>query len=367
MWHREAMDAWLELPLRLSPNRVYRFYRGGAQLDAFRGAAEPVDTEFPEDWVGSITPAINPPAHTYPGEGLSVVEAGGQRLTLADLLARDPESVVGREVVARYGPTTALLVKLLDAGSRLPVHGHPTREFARHVLHSQFGKAEAWIVLKTRQLPGQLSPRVWLGLRDAVSRDQLAEWIGRQDTDAIHGAMNEFEVRAGDAVFVRPGLLHATGAGVFLIETQEPTDFSIVAETAGYPIAAEEAHLGLGWDTMLDCFDRTALRGAALEEVRPRPTRLGGQHDGAWLEEDLLGTQSHPYFRAHRLTVRDAVAWPYAGVYAVLIVTGGQGVAETAHGRLELRRGDTLAMLAATAPTTIRGEVELVVAMPGLA
>jgi mannose-6-phosphate isomerase len=361
------MDAWLELPLRLSPNRVYRFYRGGAQLDAFRGAAGPVDTEFPEDWVGSVTPAINPPAHTYPGEGLSVVEAGGQRVTLADLLARDPEAVAGREVVSRYGPTTALLVKLLDAGSRLPVHGHPTREFARHVLHSQFGKAEAWIVLSTRQLPGQLSPRVWLGLRDAVSRDQLAEWIGRQDTDAIRGAMNEFEVRAGEAVFVRPGLLHATGAGVFLIETQEPTDFSIVAETAGYPIAAEEAHLGLGWDTMLDCFDRTALRGTALEEVRPRPTRLGGQPDGAWLEEDLLGAQSHPYFRAHRLTVRDAVAWPYAGIYAVVVVTGGQGVAETTHGRVELRRGDTLAMLAATAPTTIRGEVELVVAMPGLA
>jgi mannose-6-phosphate isomerase len=361
------MDAWLELPLRLTPNRVYRFYRGGAQIDAFRGHTEPVDTEFPEDWVGSVTPAINPPEHTYPGEGLSVVEVGGQRVTLADLLARDPEAVAGREVVARYGPTTALLVKLLDAGSRLPVHGHPTREFARHVLHSQFGKAEAWVVLSTRQLPGQLSPRVWLGFREAVSRDQLAEWIGRQDTGAIRGAMNQFEVRAGDAVFVRPGLLHATGAGVFLIEAQEPTDFSIVAEYEGYPITPDEAHMGLGWDAMLDCFDRTALGGAALEAVRPRPIRLSGGDATPWLEEDLLGAQSHAFFRAHRLTVKGAADWPYAGIYGVVIVTGGQGVAETAHGHIELRRGDTLAMLAGTAPTTIRGDIELVVAMPGLA
>ena len=39
VWHRRAMDKLLELPLRLTPNRVYRFYRGGAQLDAFRGVA----------------------------------------------------------------------------------------------------------------------------------------------------------------------------------------------------------------------------------------------------------------------------------------------------------------------------------------
>jgi mannose-6-phosphate isomerase class I len=118
---------------------------------------------------------------------------------------------------------------------------------------------------------------------------------------------------------------------------------------------------------MLDCFDRSALGGEALEAVRPRPARLSGGGATAWLEEDLLGAQSHAFFRAHRLTVKGVVEWPYSGIYAVVIVTGGQGVAETVHGRIELRRGDSLAMLAATAPTTIRGDVELVVAMPGLA
>lgn len=104
------MDGLLELPLRLSPNRVYRFYQGGAQLDAFRGTPDPVDTEFPEDWVGSITPAVNPPEHTRPGEGLSTVEVDGVTRTLAELLAERPEDVAGREVVARYGVTTSLLV-----------------------------------------------------------------------------------------------------------------------------------------------------------------------------------------------------------------------------------------------------------------
>ena len=358
------MNELLELPLRLSPNRVYRFYRGGAQIDAFRGASAPADSEFPEDWVGSVTPAINPPEHTHPGEGLSTVEVAGQAHTLADLLAADPVAVAGADVVARYGPTTALLVKLLDAGSRLPIHGHPTRDFARHILHSQFGKAEAWVVLATRQIPGQPSPRVWLGFREDVSRDQLADWIGRQDTEALRAAMHEFEVAPGDAVFVRPGLLHATGAGVFLIEAQEPTDFSVVAEHQGFPIAPDEAHLGLGWGTMLDCFERRAVSGADLAALRPQPSRIAGDESRGWLEEDLLGVQSHAFFKANRLTVRGSADWPHAGVYSVVIVTQGKGVARTAHGEVELRRGDTLAILAGTAPTTIAGELELVAAMP---
>ena len=359
------MDKLLELPLRLSPNRVYRFYRGGAQIEAFQGAPGPADSEFPEDWVGSVTPAVNPPEHTRDGEGLSTVEVAGRTWSLAELLAQSPELVAGREIVARYGPTTALLVKLLDAGSRLPIHGHPTREFARHILHSQFGKAEAWVVLATRQIPGQLSPRVWLGFREEVARDQLAEWIERQDTDAIRTAMNEFEVRPGDAVFVRPGLPHATGAGVFLIEAQEPTDFSVVAEYRGYPIAPDEAHLGLGWDTMLDCFDRSAVTGPALAALSPRPTRIAGSEsaglDGGGparrAEPRLLpGALACPSVDRQRGRTRASTrssssprarAWP-----------------QTAHGHVQLQRGDTLAILAGTAETTISGDLELVAAMP---
>jgi mannose-6-phosphate isomerase len=333
-------------------------------MDAFRGLPDPRDVDRPEDWVGSVTAAANPPEHTFPGEGLSSVEVEGRTVRLADLLAEAPELVAGPEIVARYGATTALLVKLLDAGSRLPVHGHPTREFARRVLDSQFGKAEAWVVLATRQAPGQPSPRVWLGFREDLTRGELAGLIEAQDGEAIRAAMNEFPVAAGDAVFVRPGLAHATGAGVFLVEAQEPTDFSIVAEYVGYAIDPEQAHLGLGWGTMLDCFDRGAVSGATLAALHPRPVGVAGDDARGWQLEDVLGEQSHPFFRIERLTVRDSAPWPSPGRYAVVIVTEGSGYAETAHGRLPIQRGDTLAVLGGTAETMIGGEVELLVSTP---
>ena len=81
-------------------------------------------------------------------------------------------------------------------------------------------------------------------------------------------------MRPGDALFVRPGLPHAIGGGVFLAEVQEPTDFSVHAEYRGFPIAEEAAHMGLGWDVMLDCFDRRAVSRAELDELAPRPIAI---------------------------------------------------------------------------------------------
>ncbi len=46
-------------PERLTPTRVYRFYQGGLLIDRLRGEPER-DTDHPEDWVGSVTPANNP-------------------------------------------------------------------------------------------------------------------------------------------------------------------------------------------------------------------------------------------------------------------------------------------------------------------
>ena len=62
---------------------------------------------------------------------------------------RDPENWLGATHVATFGADTALLVKLLDAGQRLPVHCHPSNEFAAAHLDSRYGKTEAWIVVGT--------------------------------------------------------------------------------------------------------------------------------------------------------------------------------------------------------------------------
>ncbi len=234
---------------RLLPTRVYRFYRGGALLGRLRGEPEE-DNFFPEDWVGSVTPARNP-GRDDPAEGLSRLADG--RL-LRDVIAADPIAWLGGEHVARFGTSTGLLVKLLDAAERLPVHAHPDRAFAREAFDSPFGKTEAWIVLDTRN--GEAD--VWVGLREAVELERYLTWIEEQDTDRLLGSLNRISVRPGDVVYVPAGVPHALGAGLLIAELQEPTDYSLLCEWHGFPIRPEDSHLGLGWARAVGALDLSA-------------------------------------------------------------------------------------------------------------
>jgi mannose-6-phosphate isomerase len=281
---------------------VYRFYRGGALLASFRGEQEG-DGPYPEDWLGSVTEASNP-GRDEPGAGLTRLDDG--RL-LRDVIAADPVSWLGLANVDRFGATTALLVKLLDAAERLPVHAHPSRAFAREHLGSRLGKTEAWLVVATREDAAE----VFVGLREPVERSVYRHWIERQDVEALRSSLNRVEVRAGDLVYVPAGSPHAIGAGVLIAELQEATDFSIVCEWTGFPIEPADAHLGLGWDTAL----------AALDLDRHEPVRELPPEAAAFFWADEEGAAR-------------------AGRFAVLLVLEGEGEIEGQRAR----RGDAFAV-----------------------
>jgi mannose-6-phosphate isomerase len=285
---------------------VYRFYRGGALIDRLRGEPEH-DGAYPEDWLGSVVAASNP-GRDEPFAGLSRLDRGPY---LRDAIRANPDA---------WG-TPNLLVKLLDPVERLPVHAHPDREFARTHLGSDYGKTEAWIVIATRQAEAE----VWLGLREAVERERYRDWIERQDTEALLGSLHRLTVRAGDVVYVPAGVPHAIGAGALVVELQEPTDFSIVCEWQGFPVAPEDAHLGLGWDCALG-----ALR---LDAYEPS---LG------------LPGEAAAFFHV------DERAEP-AGRFGVLLVLEGEG--DIAGERV--RPGDAFVLPAACRPFEVQGELRV--------
>jgi len=300
-------------PRRLTPTRVYRFYRGGLLIDRMRGESGE-DRDFPEDWVGSVTQASNP-GRDEPLAGLSQLDDGS---LLRDAIAADPQGWLGAD--AARG-STGVLVKLLDAAERLPVHFHPDRAFASRHFGSAFGKTEAWIVLATREEESE----VWIGMRERVDRETYRGWIDRQDRDRLLDSLHRVPVRAGDVIFVPAGTPHAIGAGALIAELQEPTDFSIVCEWEGFPIAPEDSHLGLGWDVAID-----ALR------LEPREPVLG------------LPDEARAFFWA------DEHPEP-AGLFAVWIVLDGSG---TIAGE-PARRGDCLAVPAAADRIEVEGDLRV--------
>lgn len=326
-------------PLRLPPHQLHRFYAGGEAIAALRGIPSS-DDHAPEDWVGSTT--------TLFGEerlGLSELDDG--RL-LRDAIAVDPEGFLGPEHVARYGADPALLVKLLDAGERLPVHAHPDRAWARRHLGCPYGKTEAWVVVGTRGP----DPQVHLGFQQQVSSETLAGWVRDQAVDDMLGALHALPVSPGDAVLVPAGMPHAIGEGVFIVELQEPTDLSVLLDWQGFEVDGEtDGHLGLGFEVALGCVDRSGWGREALDALRTR--RDTG---------NLLPAAADGFFRAERLR---APAGELAASFAVLVVVAGDGQLESdTGGVMPLHRGDTVLVPHASGRTRLVGDLEVIRARP---
>ena len=220
-------------PIELGPNQPRQFYKGGEAIAELRGVGEG-DGYRPEDWVASATPRFG-----MEEDGLSRLPDGRY---LRDALEADPDSWLGPEHVKYFGASPALLVKLLDAGQQLPVHVHPNRSFAYRHLGSRHGKTESWVVLGTRGA----EPVVYVGWSHDVETAELSRWVADQDAKAMLGNMHRLEVEPGDAVLVPAGTAHAIGEGIFAVELQEPTDFSVMLQLKGFDLDPAGGELGLG-------------------------------------------------------------------------------------------------------------------------
>ena len=342
-------------PLLLPPNVIDHFYVGGRLLAALRGVELP-SSQRPEEWLASTVHRADDPA------------VGSSRLTdgslFADAVAADHEGWTGSATGAPGAGAgdIGLLVKLLDAGQRLPVHVHPTREFARAHLHSCYGKSEAWYVLAVE---GD-DPAVWVGWRDDVDPAELATSIDAQDSAWLLARLNKITVRPGDGILVPAGEPHATGAGVFVVEVQEPTDFSILLEWTVTTATRDESHLDLGFDLALRAVDHRATTAAALAVVRHHVDP--GERSDALL--GALPAAADPFFRIDVAAPLDSAVAVDAG-FAVLMLLDGDGeLGWTARGvpeRMSIVHGQAWAVPAGIGAWTVSGAVRAVVCRPSAA
>jgi mannose-6-phosphate isomerase len=312
-------------PVVLGPNLPETFYRASGRLARFRGVDLP---PRPEDWVGSATPRFG-----QAPSGLSVLPDG--RL-LADAIAAEPADWLGP---ARAD--AGLLVKLLDAGQRLPVHVHPARPFAQSHLASPYGKTEAWIVLDAAP-----DAFVHLGFRRDVSADELARWVQAQDVGALLEATNRIPVAAGDSLLCPAGAPHAIGPDLLLVELQEPTDFSVLLEWEGFDLGPRDASVGLRFEVALLCVDRRAYSPERLAALRGTAT-------------SLLPAEAAEFFAAERVAGGQVVTG-----FAVLVVTDGSGLLTGEWGELALSAGTTLVIPFAAGGCRLSGAVSAVNCRP---
>lgn len=247
------------------------------------------------------------------------------------------------------GPHLPLLVKLLDASHRLPVHVHPDDAVARARYGAPNGKDEAWHVVWAA--PDAV---VWAGVRPDVDRAALrAACLAGSPEDALlcH------PVRPGDTVLVPGGVLHTFGPDTLIVEVQQTSDLSesvMATDVYGRALSRE------AWEAGVD-----AALGIATSDVRPRPER-GPDHVEGGLRR-VVGCRG-PRFTLERWSFRGEVAAsPGNRAFATLTNVGAPVEVVAAGQVVALGRGESCLVPAALGRVSLRGDAgDLVVCtLPG--
>ena len=143
----------------------------------------------------------------------SVVANGPDKgLTLADMVRKYREELVGEANYARFGNKFPLLIKFIDAKQDLSIQVHPTDELAKK-RHNSMGKTEMWYVVDAEE-----GACLYHGFNREISKDEFAKRI---EEDTLLEVLNKVPVHKGDVFFIEAGTIHAIGKGLIIAEIQQ--------------------------------------------------------------------------------------------------------------------------------------------------
>lgn len=173
---------------RIIPKLVERIW-GCKNLDGWAGGAQPsAGKSIGEAWLTDIN---------------CEVETGG---TLGAAMACGQST--------RTAPP--LLAKLLFTSAPLSVQVHPTDAAAHASGTLPSGKDEAWHVLEAA--PEAL---VWIGFVQPITASTLR---AAAENGTVLSLMRQHAARIGETLLIPAGTVHAIGAGLVLLEVQDPID-----------------------------------------------------------------------------------------------------------------------------------------------
>lgn len=325
--------------IKFTANRVWRTYQGGKLLDAIEGKETPVDSSFPEDWIGSTVQARNV-GREHITEGLAMVpDEEGNLIPFRKMLEDNQLYFLGETESGPRAMNDIPLVKYLDSSTRLHFQAHPTREFSQQRLGMPRGKTEAYVILQTRE--DVETPYIYAGFQRSPSREELKTWIETQNIDAIEGCFDKIPVKPGDVFLIPGGRPHALGEGILMLEIMEPSDLAVrfEFERCGYEIPEQARFMGRDIETALDVFNFDPVDKTEVDkEFRCHPSTLHEDGNGNQLAL-LIGADDTPCFTVRRATVNGEYQRQEAAFFYG-IVTEGHGEIQVGNDTIELKQWD---------------------------
>ncbi|NRA44021.1 MAG: class I mannose-6-phosphate isomerase [Oligoflexales bacterium] len=202
----DPYEAILKTAIKMAPNNFTSLAKtpwGGTKIaNKFKKAILPQmgDQHIGESWEFSCDPAM-------PSQ---LADLG---LSLPELIKRYPNEILSSSLLKKnQEPHYEILVKLLDAKHPLSFQVHPD-DHNPLLGPNECGKPESWLVLEAEKDAG-----IFLGFKNGVRKEDLLKALSsRQDLSPL---MQFVPVKPNDYFEIAPGVPHAIGGGVTLLEPQ---------------------------------------------------------------------------------------------------------------------------------------------------
>lgn len=341
----DQLQKYAHTPLKQLSNRVWRTYQGGALIDRWKKTSPEVDGSKPEEWIMST---ITARGNNRPeDEGLTLIKTEEGVFPLKALIDSNKALYLGEKHAEKFG-TTGVLIKMLDSMERLTVQVHPDKQYAQTVFNSEFGKTESWYVLDTREINGEESA-VYMGFKKHVTKAEWKTHFENQNIQGMLDCLHKIEVKPGDAFMIYGGVPHAIGAGCFLMEVQEPTDYTMRVEKTtpnGMKIGPELIHQGVGEEKMLECFHYdTYTPDEALEAWKISPEVIE-KSDGYTLKT-VFNEKHTGCFGLNELLLDGSFTYKNPSTFYVVVIYSGDGVLTCNGKTYDYAQGDEIFISAA--------------------
>lgn len=275
-------------------------------------------------------------------DGLSRVAEGPMRgRSLVELAEAHGPALLGRSVCERYGAVFPLLVKLIDVSTLASVQVHPNDGQAIALEGYPRGKTEAWYLID--RTPDAV---FYAGFRPGVTGEQFRQALAQ---GGVPDLLQPVDVQPGQCLFVPPGLVHACGNGVFMLEVQQCCDLTYrVYDWDRIDAAGNRRELHV--EKAVQVIDFGAR--PAVFQAPPAPDRL----------HEVL---SCPVFRVYEATVTRRLVLPAVDTFLAGTVVDGHGVWCAGADPVEMTTGDSFVVPANTPVDITSAHCRMVVTAAG--
>lgn len=239
-----------------------------------------------------------------------------------------------------------LLTKILDANQDLSVQVHPDDEYAQ--AHAgELGKTECWYVLEAAE-----GAEIYYG-HHAQTREELAELIKAEKWDQL---LRKVPVKAGDFFYVPAGTIHALGAGVMVLETQQSSDTTYRL----YDFDRVDATTG----KLRDLHIEDSINVTTVPSVDPKLEITTEKFEAA----TITTLVEAPHFSVYKWSLDGGYAQFHRHdvPYTLATVIDGQATLSVDGMVYPLKKGDSFILPADVEDWTIQGHIDLIASHPGV-